>query len=112
MDLTTGEMVGERVKYPTPQPATPKAVAETIARVVRDFSWTGPVGVTYPGVIVRGEARTAANVDKSWLGVNVHDIISTELGVKPSPSSTMPMPPGWPRTDTARARISRVSWSC
>ncbi|BBB42319.1 polyphosphate--glucose phosphotransferase [Mycobacteroides abscessus] len=80
VDLTTGEMIGERVKYPTPQPATPKAVAETIARVVRDFSWTGPVGVTYPGVIVRGEARTAANVDKSWLGVNVHDIISTELG--------------------------------
>ncbi|EUA69832.1 ROK family protein [Mycobacteroides abscessus subsp. bolletii 1513] len=31
-------------------------------------------------MIVRGEARTAANVDKSWLGANVHDIISTELG--------------------------------
>ncbi len=80
VDLTTGEMIGERVKYTTPQPATPKAVAETIATVVRDFSWTGPVGVTYPGVIVHGEARTAANVDKSWLGVNVHDIISAELG--------------------------------
>ncbi|QCH24520.1 polyphosphate--glucose phosphotransferase [Mycobacteroides salmoniphilum] len=79
VDLTTGEMIGERVKYPTPQPATPTAVAETIATVVRDFSWTGPVGVTYPGVIVHGEARTAANVDKSWLGVNVHDIISAEL---------------------------------
>ncbi|MBA0044879.1 polyphosphate--glucose phosphotransferase [Mycobacteroides sp. LB1] len=79
VDLTTGELIGERVKYPTPQPATPEAVAETIATVVRDFSWTGPVGVTYPGVIVHGEARTAANVDKSWLGVNVHDIVSAEL---------------------------------
>lgn len=79
VNLATGELIGDRIKYPTPQPATPEAVSQTIAQMVRDFGWTDAVGVTYPGVIVHGVARTAANVDKSWLGVNIHDSFSAAL---------------------------------
>jgi polyphosphate glucokinase len=46
VDLETGTLVGERYKLPTPSPATPAAVAETVAAVVRHFGWTGPLGVT------------------------------------------------------------------
>ncbi|HZA10405.1 polyphosphate--glucose phosphotransferase [Mycobacterium sp.] len=80
VDLDTGHLIGDRFKIPTPQPATPKAVAKTIADVVHHFEWTGPLGVTYPGVIADGIARTAANVDKSWIGTNARDVISKELG--------------------------------
>ncbi len=79
VDLSTGKLVGDRFKLPTPQPATPPAVAKTIAAVVNEFNWTGPLGVTYPGVVTEGVVRTAANVDKSWIGTNARDMISAEL---------------------------------
>jgi polyphosphate glucokinase len=47
---------------------------------VDHFGWTGPVGVTYPGVVVDGVVKTAANVDKSWIGTNVAELMSAALG--------------------------------
>ncbi len=83
VDLDTGRLIGDRFKLPTPQPSTPDAVATTVAEVTRHFDWTGPLGVTYPGVITHGVVRTAANVDKAWLGTNVHDGISAALDGQP-----------------------------
>ncbi len=79
VDLDTGLLVGERFKLPTPQPATPDAVSDTVAAVVREFGWTGGLGVTYPGVVTSGTVRTAANVDPSWIGTNAQDVISAKL---------------------------------
>jgi polyphosphate glucokinase len=79
VDLDTGQLIGDRVKLLTPQPATPSAVAKAIAAVVKEFDWSGPLGVTYPGVVTHGIVRTAANVDKSWIGTNASEIISAEL---------------------------------
>jgi polyphosphate glucokinase len=79
VDLDTGQLIGERFKLPTPQPATPDAVAKTVAAVVREFGWTESLGVTYPGVVTDGIVRTAANVDKGWIGTNARDTISAEL---------------------------------
>ena len=80
VDLDTGLLVGERYKVLTPQPATPAAIAETVAEVVEHFGWTGPLGVTYPGVVVNGVVQTAANVDKSWIGTDADDVISAAVG--------------------------------
>jgi polyphosphate glucokinase len=79
VDLDTGHLIGDRFKIATPQPATPKALAKTIRDVVREFGWTEALGVTYPGVVKGGVACTAANVDKSWIGVNASEVISAEL---------------------------------
>jgi polyphosphate glucokinase len=83
VDLETGHLIGDRFKIATPQPATPKALAKTIRDVVREFGWTEALGVTYPGVVTGGVARTAANVDKSWIGVNAREVISAELDGQP-----------------------------
>ncbi len=83
VDLDTGQLIGDRFKLPTPQPSTPDAVAATIAKVVEHFDWTGPLGVTYPGVITHGVVRTAANVDKTWIGTDVNDVYSRALGGRP-----------------------------
>ena len=80
VDLDTGALIGERFKLPTPQPSTPEAVAKTIADVVGHFGWEGPLGVTYPGVVTDGIVRTAANVDKGWIGANVQQVIGGALG--------------------------------
>lgn len=80
VDLDSGQLIGERFRLETPQPATPEAVTKTVAEVVRHFDWTGSVGVTYPGVVVNGVVQTAANVDKSWIGTNVAEAYSQALG--------------------------------
>jgi polyphosphate glucokinase len=79
VDLDTGQLIGDRFKLLTPQPATPPAVAKTIADVVNEFGWTGPLGVTYPGVVTNGIVRTAANVDPAWIGTNAGEIIGAKL---------------------------------
>ena len=79
VDLDTGQLIGDRFKLLTPQPATPPAVAKTIAEVVNEFGWTGPLGVTYPGVVTNGIVRTAANVDRAWIGTNASEIIGAKL---------------------------------
>lgn len=79
VDLDTGELVGDRFKLLTPQPATPDAVARTVADVVRHFDWTGPLGVTYPGVVIEGVVHTAANVDQAWVGSHVASVYSAAL---------------------------------
>ncbi|MFI2752400.1 polyphosphate--glucose phosphotransferase [Cellulomonas sp. P22] len=82
VDLGTGEFSGERVRIPTPQPATPEAVARTVAEVVDAFHLPSelPVGVTFPAVMLHGVAQSAANVDKSWIGTDVEDVISQATG--------------------------------
>ncbi|AIL30029.1 MULTISPECIES: polyphosphate--glucose phosphotransferase [Mycobacteriaceae] len=79
VDLDTGTLIGDRIKVATPQPATPDAVAATVAAVVREFGWTGSLGVTYPGVVTNGVVRTAANVDKGWIGTDAAEVISNVL---------------------------------
>ena len=71
VDLATGELVGERLRIDTPQPSTPEAVYDVVARLVGEFGWTGSLGVTFPGVMKNGVAHTAANVDKAWIGTDV-----------------------------------------
>ena len=83
VDLATGQLVGERFRVETPQPATPEAVTEAVAEVVRHFDFSGPLGVTYPGVVVDGVVYTAANVDRAWIGTNAADEYSRALGGRP-----------------------------
>ena len=71
VDLEAGALVGERLRVETPQPSLPASVYDVVRRVVGEFGWTGPIGVTFPGVMKNGVAHTAANVDKSWIGTDV-----------------------------------------
>ena len=82
VNLKTGEFSGERVRIPTPQPATPAAVAATVAQVVDRFSLRKavPIGVTFPAIVRHGVAQSAANVDKSWIGTNLRSIIRDYAG--------------------------------
>lgn len=79
VDLDTGELVGERIKILTPQPATPDAVAATIAEIVRIAEWTGPVGVTLPSVVRDQTALLAANIDPSWVDMDCGELFGRHL---------------------------------
>lgn len=80
VNVDKGEFVGERHKIATPQPATPEAVAETIARIVEHFEWDGPVGITVPSVVRNQTVHSAANIDKSWIGVECAKLFGAYLG--------------------------------
>ncbi|MGW6458197.1 polyphosphate--glucose phosphotransferase [Streptomyces sp. NPDC055078] len=83
VDLERGELAQERHKVLTPHPATPDAVADGVAEVVKHFAWPGPVGITFPGVVTGGVTRTAANVDKGWIDRDAAGLLSDRLGGAP-----------------------------
>ncbi|MFG2127861.1 polyphosphate--glucose phosphotransferase [Streptomyces sp. NPDC048751] len=84
VDLDRGDLTEERFKVLTPHPATPDGVADGVRQVVEHFGWTGPVGLTFPGVVTGGSTiRTAANVDKSWIDTDARARFSERLGGLP-----------------------------
>jgi len=76
VDLEKGDLATERVKFLTPNPSTPEAVAEVVARLVKEAEWTGELGATFPAVIKNGVAKSAANVDKSWIETDVDKVFT------------------------------------
>lgn len=88
VNLTTGALASKRVRLATPKPSTPEAVAQTVRQVVDTIAADTalpadlPVGAGLPGVIKRGQVMTAANIDKSWIGVSAAELFGEALGRK------------------------------
>lgn len=80
VDTRTGEILAERERVGTPQPATPEAIVETAAEVVSRFGWTGPVGCGFPAVMKAGVAHTAANIDQRAIGFDFGAALESALG--------------------------------
>ncbi len=80
VDVGTGELLTERYRLPTPQPATPKVVARVVAEVATHFDWDGPVGATFPAVVREGVVDTAVNVASGWVGVDAAELFSERIG--------------------------------
>ena len=76
VDVRTGELTSARQSVSTPDPSTPEAVAAVVGSIVGEHGWTGPVGATFPAVIKNGIARSAANVDSSWIGTDVDTVFT------------------------------------
>lgn len=80
VDVEAGELVTDRHRIPTPQPAKPRAVAEVVAQIARHFEWTGPIGCTVPAVVRHGVVHTAANIDDDWIGTDGSALLSEVTG--------------------------------
>jgi polyphosphate glucokinase len=70
VDVATGKFLADRQKIATPRPALPDAIADVVKQLTTSFKWSGPVGITFPGVVIDGVIRTAANLDPAWIGVD------------------------------------------
>ena len=82
VDVRTGELLTERIKLPTPRPATPAAVTAVIRDLASLFKWKSGdlVGCGFPAVIVRGVAHSAANIDNKWIGMNAEKYFAQKTG--------------------------------
>ena len=82
VDLATGTFIGERVRIDTPEESTPAAVAEVCRELLEQLEVGDdvPVGVALPAPIVHGIVPFIANLDKSWTGVNLTELMREHLG--------------------------------
>jgi polyphosphate glucokinase len=83
VDLDDGVFAEDRLRIETPKESTPDAVAHIVEQIADHFKGAtkdSPVGVTVPGVVTHGMVRTAANIDKSWIGTDAEALLSSRLG--------------------------------
>ena len=81
VDVKKGVLLTERIRIETPKPATPKAVAATVEKLIKELEYEGPVGVGFPAIVRRGVAGSAANIHDSWIGTNIEKTLSKKTGL-------------------------------
>jgi polyphosphate glucokinase len=85
VDVASGQLVTERIRELTPSPATPEALLGVVVDVVRRLEATGvltpemPGGAGFPSVIRAGRAMTATQLDRSWIGAPVQEMLGQRL---------------------------------
>ncbi|HUN25044.1 MAG TPA: ROK family protein [Steroidobacteraceae bacterium] len=80
VDVEAGRLAGELRSAPTPQPSTPEALMPVIAALAAQLPASGPVGLCFPSVVKAGTVRTAANVDRAWIGTDGAGLAAHALG--------------------------------
>jgi polyphosphate glucokinase len=80
VDLSKGELAAERVRIDTPEKSTPENVIDVVLDVLSKFDWDEPFGCAFPGIVHHGVVRSAANVDKSWIGVDLAAELARQNG--------------------------------
>jgi len=72
VDTSNGQLLSERKKYETPQPATAESMLKVIDQLIVDFEWKGKsFGAGFPAIVKKNICYTANNIDKSWIGVDI-----------------------------------------
>ncbi len=80
VDLETGTLISERHRIPTPKPATPQAVANTIKELVHFFNWKGDVGCGFPTPLHHGKALSGGNLHPDFTNKQVDALFKEVCG--------------------------------
>jgi polyphosphate glucokinase len=73
VNTETGELASERLRIPTPRPATPESVAETVRQLISELGYSGTVGCCFPTIVVDGRAKSASNMGEEWRDLAVDE---------------------------------------
>jgi polyphosphate glucokinase len=68
IDLSTGTFASERYSTPTPAQGSTDALLTSLQTVVANIPGEHAIGLAFPSVIRSGTVRTAANLNKAWIG--------------------------------------------
>jgi polyphosphate glucokinase len=55
-------------------------MAPIVNELVQHFEWTGPIGAAMPTVVRHGVVHSAANIDESWIGIDVDALFTAATG--------------------------------
>ena len=83
VDLEAGDFAADRLRIPTPEKSTPKAVAEVIGEIIDAFEdqiGDNPVGISIPAPVVHGTVPFIANLDQKWAGLKADEYFEDKLG--------------------------------
>ena len=78
VETENGQLISERLRLATPQPAHPEAVAKTVEELVRQLNWQGVIGCSFPMVVVDGKCKTVGNMTNDWVDVQVDKLFEAE----------------------------------
>ena len=70
-----GKPISERIRYETPNPATPDAVLAIMDKIVAKLGKFDRVSVGFPGVVKRGATLTAHNLNPKWVGFELQKVL-------------------------------------
>jgi len=83
VDVDSGELLTERVKLPTPEGGSPKAIVATVLELIEALGGVEagiPVGICFPAVVHNGITMSAANVSHEWIGLEAEKLFEKGLG--------------------------------
>jgi polyphosphate glucokinase len=82
VDASSGKLVSDRVKLPTPDGGEPDDIVDTVQQLIKKLGGLGkkePVGVCFPAIVVKGTTLSAANVSPKWIGLEAEKLFETAL---------------------------------
>jgi polyphosphate glucokinase len=79
VDLRTGAFAGERFSTPTPALDSTEKLLTALEAVASKVPGDHTVGLAFPSVIRGGVVRTAANLNKAWIGKSLAALAAERL---------------------------------
>ena len=82
VDVSTGKLLSDRVKLPTPEGGEPDDIVLTVKEVLKKLGFPEkklPIGLCFPAVVVKGRTLSAANVSKKWIGLEAEHLFEQGL---------------------------------
>jgi polyphosphate glucokinase len=81
VDVKQGCLIGERIRYDTPEGGKPKDIADAVARLIAELgaSKSLQVGICFPAVVKRGRTMSAANISDDWIGLDADALFTKRL---------------------------------
>lgn len=86
VDIESGALAGPLAQLPTPNPATPSAMAAAMRKLLAEVQlWDAAplphtaAGIAFPAIIRHGTAHSAANISDDWIGLQVNELLGAAL---------------------------------
>lgn len=80
VDTKTGKLRSERFRIDTPDNLNPAEMAGAVQAMAENFSWKGPIGIGFPGVIEDATIWTSANLHKKFIGCDAAKLFGKATG--------------------------------
>lgn len=83
VDVTSGALLTDRVKIPTPQQFTPASVSSALGELSSMLPSAEAAGICFPSVVSQGVVRSdpTAHRHPGWVGVDIASEFSAALGL-------------------------------
>lgn len=82
IDISNGILLYERIRIETPPLATPNQIAEIVKEIANEFKYEGIIGCGFPAVVKDGVVKTAANISKKSININIKELLTNVTGRK------------------------------